>query len=345
MEFRQLGRSDLKVPALSFGTGTFGGGTEFFRAWGSSDVAEATRLVDICLEAGVNLFDTADVYSAGLSEEILGKAIAGRRHDLLISTKTSFRLGTGPNDIGSSRHHLITACEASLRRLGTDYVDIYHLHGFDALTPVEEALSTLNRLVESGKVRYIACSNFSGWHLMKSLDVSQRYGWSRYVGHQVYYSLVGREYEWELMPLALDQGIGALVWSPLGWGRLTGKIRRGQPLPATSRLHKTAENGPPVPDEYLYKVVDALDQVAKETKKSIPQVALNWLLQRPTVSTVIIGARNEDQLRQNLAAVGWSLSPAQIAALDRASEQTPVYPYWHQWQYAERNPLPVAHEK
>jgi aryl-alcohol dehydrogenase-like predicted oxidoreductase len=345
MEFRQLGRSGLKVPALSFGTGTFGGGTEFFRAWGSSDVAEATRLVDICLEAGVNLFDTADVYSAGLSEEILGKAIAGRRHDLLISTKTSFRLGTGPNDIGSSRHHLITACEASLRRLGTDYVDIYHLHGFDALTPVEEALSTLNRLVESGKVRYIACSNFSGWHLMKSLDVSQRYGWSRYVGHQVYYSLVGREYEWELMPLALDQGIGALVWSPLGWGRLTGKIRRGQPLPATSRLHKTAENGPPVPDEYLYKVVDALDQVAKETKKSIPQVALNWLLQRPTVSTVIIGARNEEQLRQNLAAVGWSLSPAQIAALDRASEQTPVYPYWHQWQYAERNPLPVAHEK
>jgi aryl-alcohol dehydrogenase-like predicted oxidoreductase len=346
MEFRQLGRSGLKVPALSFGTGTFGGGTEFFRAWGSSDVAEATRLVDICLESGVNLFDTADVYSAGLSEEILGKAVAGRRrHDLLISTKTSFRLGKGPNDIGSSRHHLIAACEASLRRLGTDYIDIYHLHGFDALTPVEEALSTLNRLVESGKVRYIACSNFSGWHLMKSLDVSQRYGWSRYAGHQVYYSLVGREYEWELMPLALDQGVGALVWSPLGWGRLTGKIRRGQPLPATSRLHKTSENGPPVPDEYLYKVVDALDQVAKETEKSIPQVALNWLLQRPTVSTVIIGARNEEQLRQNLAAAGWQLSPAQIAALDRASERKPIYPYWHQWQYAERNPLPVVQEK
>ncbi len=321
MEFRQLGRSGLKVPALSFGTGTFGGGTEFFRAWGSSDVAEATRLVDICLEAGVNLFDTADVYSAGLSEEILGKAIAGRRQDLLISTKTSFRLGKGPNDIGSSRHHLITACEASLRRLGTDYIDIYHLHGFDALTPVEEALSTLNHLVESGKVRYIACSNFSGWHLMKSLDVSERYGWSRYVGHQVYYSLVGREYEWELMPLALDQGVGALVWSPLGWGRLTGKIRRGQPLPATSRLHKTSENGPPVPDEYLYKVVDALDQVAKETEKSVPQVALNWLLQRPTVSTVIIGARNEEQLRQNLAAAGWSLSPAQVSD-PRSSQRT-----------------------
>jgi aryl-alcohol dehydrogenase-like predicted oxidoreductase len=345
MEFRQLGRSGLKVPALSFGTGTFGGGTEFFRAWGSSDVAEATRLVDICMEAGVNLFDTADVYSAGLSEEILGKAIAGRRHDLLISTKTSFRLGKGPNDIGSSRHHLITACEASLRRLSTDYIDIYHLHGFDALTPVEEGLSTLNHLVESGKVRYIACSNFSGWHLMKSLDVSQHYGWSRYVGHQVYYSLVGREYEWELMPLALDQGVGALVWSPLGWGRLTGNIRRGQPLPATSRLHVTGDKGPPVPDEYLYIVVEALDQIAKETEKSIAQVALNWLLQRPTVSTVIIGARNEEQLRQNLATAGWQLSPAQVAALDRASEQTPIYPYWHQWQYAERNPLPVAHEK
>ena len=343
MEFRQLGRSGLKVPLLSFGTGTFGGGTEFFRAWGASDVAEATRLVSICLEAGVNLFDTADVYSNGLSEEILGKAIAGRRQDVLISTKTTFRLGTGPNDVGSSRYHLIRACEASLRRLATDYIDIYHLHGFDALTPVEEVLSTLNHLVESGKVRYIACSNFSGWHLMKSLAVSDRYGWPRYVGHQVYYSLLGREYEWELMPLALDQGVGALVWSPLGWGRLTGKLRRGQPLPAGSRLHQTADKGPQVADERLYKVVDALEQVAKETGKSVPQIALNWLLQRPTISSIIIGARNEDQLRQNLAAEGWSLSAPQVAALDRASEQEPVYPYWHQRQFAERNPPPVPH--
>jgi aryl-alcohol dehydrogenase-like predicted oxidoreductase len=343
MEFRQLGRSGLKVPALSFGTGTFGGGTEFFRAWGSSDVAEATRLVDVCMEAGVNLFDTADVYSAGLSEEILGKAIAGRRQDVLISTKTSFRMGKGPNDLGSSRHHLIQACEASLRRLGTDYIDIYHLHGFDALTPIEEVLSTLNRLIESGKVRYIACSNFSGWHLMKSVSVSDRYGWARYVGHQVYYSLIGREYEWELMPLAIDQGVGALVWSPLGWGRLTGKIRRGQPLPTSSRLHQTADYGPQVADEHLYKVVDALEQVAKETEKSVAQVALNWLLQRPSISTVIIGARNEEQLRQNLAAAGWSLSPAQVEVLDHASEQKSIYPYWHQWQFAERNPLPVAH--
>ena len=312
MEFRQLGRSGLKIPVLSFGTGTFGGGSEFFRAWGASDVAEATRLVSICLEAGVNLFDTADVYSKGLSEEILGKAVEGRRQEVLISTKATFRMSEGPNNLGSSRYHLLQSCEASLKRLGTDYVDIYHLHGFDALTPVDEVLSTLNLLIESGKVRYIACSNFSGWHLMKSLSVSERYGWARYVGHQVYYSLVGREYEWELMPLGLDQGVGALIWSPLGWGRLTGKLRRGQPLPEISRLHKTSEQGPQISDEYLYKVVDALDAVAAETGKTVPQVALNWLLQRPTVSSVIIGARDEKQLRQNLAAEGWNLLPTRL---------------------------------
>src|ERR1700676_4780678 len=343
MEFRQLGHSGLQVPVLSFGAGTFGGATEFFKDWGSSDVTEATRLVDICLEAGVNLFDTADVYTRGASEEILGKALAGKRNRVLISTKAPFPMGDGPNDLGSSRHHIIESCENSLRRLGIDHIDIYHMHGFDALTPIEETLSTLDTLVKSGKVRYIACSNFSGWHLMKSLSVSERYGWSRYVGHQVYYSLIGREYEWELMPLGLDQGVGALVWSPLGWGRLTGKIRRGRPLPPGSRLHQTAENGPPVADEHLYKVVDALEQVARETEKSVPQVALNWLLRRPTISTVIIGARNEDQLRQNLAAEGWLLSLSQIAVLDRASEQTAIYPYWHQWQFAERNPLPVPH--
>jgi aryl-alcohol dehydrogenase-like predicted oxidoreductase len=342
MEYRQLGRSGLKVPALSFGTATFGGANEFFRAWGASDIAEATRLVDVCLDAGVNMFDTADVYSDGVSETILGKAVAGRREKVLISTKATFRMGPGVNDLGSSRHHLIQACEASLRRLGTDYIDIYHLHGFDALTPIEEVLRTLDNLIVSGKVRYIACSNFSGWHLMKSLDVADRYGWARYVGHQVYYSLIGREYEWELMPLGLDQGVGTLVWSPLGWGRLTGKIRRGKPLPEQSRLHKTAEQGPPVSEEHLYKVVDALDGVAKESGKSIPQVALNWLLQRPTVASVIIGARNEQQLRQNLDAAGWNLSPEQVSKLDRASEVTPVYPYWHQRQFVERNPLPIV---
>jgi aryl-alcohol dehydrogenase-like predicted oxidoreductase len=341
MEYRLLGGSGLKVPALSFGTGTFGGATEFFKAWGATDVAEASRLIDICLEAGVNLFDTADIYSDGRSEEVLGKALEGKRDRALISTKTTFRLGDGPNDVGSSRYHLRRALEASLRRLGTDYIDIYHLHGFDALTPIEEVQDTLNKFVREGKVRYIAASNFSGWHLMKSLAVADRYGWTRFVAHQVYYSLLGREYEWELMPLGLDQKVGALVWSPLGWGRLTGKIRRGQPLPEVSRLHETAEMGPQVSDEHLYTVIDALDAVAAETGKTVAQVALNWLLQRPTVSSVIIGARTEEQLRQNLAAAGWNLTGSQVAILDKASAQQPVYPYWHQRQFAERNPLPV----
>ena len=345
MEYRQLGYSGLKVSALSFGAATFGGGNEFFKAWGDTDVAEAKRLVDLCLDAGVNLFDVANVYSTGLAEEVLGKAIEGKREKVLISTKATFKMGDGPNDVGSSRYHLIQQCDASLKRLGTDYIDIYHMHGFDATTPVEETLDALNTLVHQGKVRYIACSNFSGWHLMKSLSVSERYGWARYVAHQVYYSLVGREYEWELMPLGLDQKVSALVWSPLGWGRLTGKIRRGYPLPETSRLHKTAEQGPQVADEYLYKVVDALDAVAKETGKTVPQVALNWLLQRPTIASVIIGARNEEQLKQNLVAAEWNLTAEQVATLDKASAVQPVYPYWHQWWFADRNPLPVPQVK
>ena len=341
MEYRQLGGSGLKVPALSFGAATFGGGTEFFRAWGSTDVQQARRMIDICLDAGINLFDTADIYSNGLSEEILGEAISGRRDKVLISTKATFPMGDGPNDLGSSRYHLVRACEASLRRLKTDYIDIYTLHGFDALTPVEEVLSTLDDLVEAGKVRYVACSNFSGWHLMKSLAVSDRYGWSRYVAHQAYYSLIGREYEWELMPLALDQKVGTIVWSPLGWGRLTGKVRRNQPLHANSRLHQTAEQGPPVSDDFLYEIVDVLDEVAEQTGKTVAQVALNWLLQRPTVASVIIGARDELQLRQNLAAAGWSLGPDLVAKLDAVSDRVPIYPYWHQRQFAIRNPLPV----
>jgi aryl-alcohol dehydrogenase-like predicted oxidoreductase len=341
MEYRNLGRSGLKVSVLSFGTGTFGGGNEFFRAWGNSDVADATRLLDICFDAGVNLFDTANVYSRGLSEEILGKALGNRRQQALISTKATFPMGDGPNDKGSSRYHLLRQCDESLRRLGTDYIDIYHLHGFDARTPIEETLQTLDTLVSSGKVRYIACSNFSGWHLMKSLAISEKYGWARYVAHQVYYSLVGRDFEWELMPLGIDQGVGSLVWSPLGWGRLTGKIRRNQPLPKVSRLHKTAEQGPQVNDEYLYRVVDAIDVIAKETGKSVPQIALNWLLQRPTVSSVIIGARNEEQLRQNLAATGWNLTSAQVQKLDEASTVALPYPYWHQRQFGELNPAAV----
>ncbi len=341
MDFRQLGASGLKVPVLSFGTGTFGGKGEFFKAWGSSDVAEATRLVDICLDAGITMFDTADIYSMGAAEEILGAAIKGRRDKILISTKGTFAFGDGPNDKGSSRYHLIRQVESSLKRLGTDYIDLYQMHGFDALTPVEETLRTLDDLVTAGKIRYIGFSNFSGWAAMKSLAVSEARGYARYVANQTYYSLIGRDYEWDLMPLGIDQGIGAVVWSPLGWGRLTGKIRRGQPLPADSRLHKTADMGPPVPDEYLYKVVDALDEIAKETGKTIPQIALNWLLQRPTVSTVIVGARNEEQLRQNLGAVGWDLTKEQVAKLDEASAVTPIYPNWHQRGFKERNPLPV----
>ena len=341
MEFRRLGQSGFKVPVLSFGTGTFGGSSEFFRAWGETDVKEATRLVDICLDAGVNMFDTADVYSAGMSEEILGKAVAGRRAQVIIATKASFPMGPGANDRGNSRFHLLGACEASLRRLGTDYIDIYQMHGFDALSPVEETLSTLDTLVRSGKVRYIGCSNFSGWHLMKSLAASDRHGWPRYVVHQAYYSLIGRDFEWELMPLGHDQHIGTVVWSPLGWGRLTGKLRRNQPPPAVSRLPVTARIGPPVPDDLLYRVVDALDAVAKETGKTVPQIALNWLTRKPTIASVIIGARNEEQLRQNLGAVGWSLSPEQAAALDAASAVPVAYPYWHQRQVAaDRNPLP-----
>jgi aryl-alcohol dehydrogenase-like predicted oxidoreductase len=345
MEYRQLGGSGLKVPALSFGTSTFGGVGELFKAWGSTEVEEARRMIDICLDAGVNLFDTADVYSSGRSEEILGKAIEGKRTQLLISTKAAFRLGSGANDVGSSRYHLRRSIEGSLRRLGTEYVDIYHLHGFDAQTPVEEVLHTLSRFVQGGKVRYIACSNFSGWHLMKSLGISDRHGWPRYIAHQVCYSLVARDYEWELMPLALDQKVGALIWSPLGWGRLTGKLRRGQHKPGVSRLPVTADAGPPVPEEHLYTVVDALDEVGKETGKSVSQVALNWLLQRPTVSSVILGARNEEQLRQNLTAADWKLLPEQVEKLDRASQRTHAYPYWHQLLFTERNPQPVPHYK
>lgn len=341
MEFRQFGHSGLKVPVLTYGTGTFGGTNEFFKAWGQTDVAEAKRLIDICLDHGVNFFDTADIYSNGASEEILGKAIEGKRNQLLISTKATFRFGDGPNDVGSSRYHLIQSVENSLKRLGTDHIDVYHMHGFDATTPIEETLNTLDTLVRSGKIRYIAASNFSGWHLMKSLAISEKYGWARYVAHQVYYSLIGRDYEWELMPLGLDQKVGSLIWSPLGWGRLTGKIRRGAPLPKVSRLHSTADKGPQMDDEYLYKVVDALDEVAKETGKTVPQIALNWLLQRPTVASIIIGARNEEQLKQNLAAVGWNLTKEQVAKLDAASEVAPAYPYWHQKQFVERNPWPV----
>jgi len=342
MEFRQLGRSGLKVPVLSFGTGTFGGQGDFFKTWGASDVAQATRMVDRCLDAGLNFFDTADIYSRGASEDILGAAIKGRRDQVLIASKGTFPMGNGPNELGSSRHHLRKALEASLRRLGTGYLDVYFMHAFDALTPVEETLRTLDDFVREGKVRYIGCSNFSGWQVMKSLAASERLGLDRYVAYQGYHSLIGRDYEWELMPLSLDQGLGTMVWSPLGWGRLTGKIRRGQ-APASGRLAEGgAVGGPEVEDEYLFRVVDALDQVAAETGKTVPQVALNWLLQRPGVANVVVGARDEAQLEQNLGAVGWNLTTAQVAMLDAASQRAPVYPYWHQRGFDARNPKPTV---
>lgn len=342
MDYRQLGASGLHVPVLSFGTATFGGGNDFFKAWGSTQTDEATRLVNLCLDAGVNLFDTADVYSDGLSEEILGKALQGLRDKVLISTKATFTFGEGPNNQGSSRFHLMRQCEGSLKRLKTDYIDIYHMHGFDGVTPVEETLRTLDDLIQSGKVRYIACSNFSGWHLMKSLAVSEKYGWNRYVGHQVYYSLVNREYEWELMPLGIDQNVGGIIWSPLAAGRLGGKYRRDQPVPPGSRV---AQGGSPVPafaisDEVFYTIIDVLDELADETGKTVAQIALNWLLQRPTVSTLVIGARNEEQLKQNLGAVGWNLTTEQVKRLDAASEVPTIYPYWHQRQNLSLNPLP-----
>lgn len=341
MEYRQLGSSGLRVPVLSFGAATFGGKGPLFSAWGTSDAEEARRLVDICLEAGVTLFDTADVYSDGASEEVLGSAIRGRRGDVLISTKTGLPMGNGPQDWGTSRARLIRAVEASLRRLGTDYIDLLQLHAFDASTPVDELLGTLDLLIAAGKVRYAGVSNYPGWQLMKAQAAADRHGWPRLVAHQVYYSLIGRSYEADLMPLGLDQGIGALVWSPLGWGRLTGKIGRDRPIPAGSRLHDTEQFAPPVAEEHLYRVIDALGEVAEETGKAVPQIAINWLLQRPTVSSVIIGARNEEQLRQNLDAVGWSLTADQMARLDAASQILPPYPhtpYRQQEGFARLNP-------
>jgi len=343
MEYRKVGGSDLQVSVLTLGTATFGGANEFFRAWGETDAAEATSLVDISLDAGVTLFDSADAYSNGLAEEILGKAIAGRRNRLLISTKAAFRTGPGPDDIGSSRKHLFEACEASLRRLGTDHIDLWQLHAFDALTPIDETLHAMDDLVRAGKVRYIGCSNFSGWHLMKSLSLSDRHGWARHVAHQAYYSLLAREYEWELMPLAIDQQVGTVVWSPLSGGRLTGKVARNEPIPEGSRTAKLGAHGPELPLEQLYQVVDVLRALAEELGRSVSEVALNWVLHRPTVSTLVIGARNAAQLRENLGCVEFKLTPEQVNRLDQASASRPVYPYWHQRQtFAERNPPPVA---
>ena len=342
MEHRRLGNSGFMVPVLTLGTVTFGGDTANPTSWGTSDVTEATRMVDICLDAGLTMFDSADVYNMGRSEEVLGAAIKGRRDRVLISTKATFAMGPGPNEQGSSRHWLTRAIDASLRRLGTDYIDLFQLHGYDAMTPQEEVMGTLDGLVKAGKIRYTGVSNFSGWHLMKSLSVSDRYGMVRHVANQTHYSLLGRDYEWELMPLGLDQGVGAVVWSPLGWGRLTGKARRGTVMGATAPGGRSFTGGPPVSDEQFFRVMDALDAVAADTGKSVPQIALAWLLTRPTVATLIIGARTEAQLRDNIAAVGWQLTPAQILALEVASAADLPYPYWHQADFRSRNPAPAG---
>jgi aryl-alcohol dehydrogenase-like predicted oxidoreductase len=337
MEMRLLGRSGLRVSALGFGTMTFGG-EGFFAPVGNTQVEEARRQIDISIEAGVNLFDTADVYSVGKSESILGQALGARRKDVLIATKVFGRMGERPNDVGLSRTHIIEACEASLRRLGTDYIDIYQAHCFDSLTPLEETLRAFDDLVRAGKVRYIGCSNYSGWHVMKALAISERRGLERFASQQIYYSLAGREAERELIPLALDQGVGVLVWSPLAFGFLSGKYRRGGARPEGARLAQM--DVVELRDEQrVYTILDALEEIARARGVSVPQVALNWVMRRPAVSCVLVGARTEQQLRDNLAAATWQLSEEEMKRLNEVSAIPFAYPQWHQRRFgAERNP-------
>lgn len=325
MEYRQLGGSGLRIPVLTFGTMNFGDSE-----WGKVKDEEARKMVHLCLDKGLNLFDTADAYSRGLSEEMLGRVIKGKRNEVLISTKMTCPMGEGPNDYGASRFRIIRGCEESLQRLQTDHIDIYTIHTFDATTPVEETLRALDDLIQSGKARYIAASNFSSWHLMKSLGIADQHGWNRYVAHQVHYSLLNRDYEWELMPLALDQQIGALVWSPLNRGRLTGRYTRSNPIPKDSDLAREGIEGPAYTDDYLYGIIDTLQEIANETGKTIAQVSLNWLLQRPSVSSIIIGSTSLMQLQQNLGAIGWNLTEEQVKRLDEASRTFPPYPYYLQ---------------
>jgi aryl-alcohol dehydrogenase-like predicted oxidoreductase len=340
MEYRKLGGSGLMVPALTFGTATFGGGNEFFRKWGETDVQEATSLIDAALEMGCNLFDTADAYSAGLSEQILGAAVEGRRDKVLLATKTGMAMGDGANNMGTSREKIIRSCEASLKRLGTDYIDLYQLHSFDAMTPVEEMLHALDDLTRAGKIRYFGVSNYSGWQLMKMLALADKHALPRPVTHQVYYTLTDRDFEWELMPLGLDQNVGTLVWSPLAGAKLSGKIGRTKAPPADSRAATDASWD--IPEQRLFAVTDVLEALSSELGQSIPRIALAWLLSRPTVSSIVIGARNVAQLQDNLAAAQVRLSAAQIARLDEASAVRPAYPYWHQRRtFLARNPPPV----
>jgi aryl-alcohol dehydrogenase-like predicted oxidoreductase len=337
MEMRRLGHSGLMVSALSFGAMTFGG-EGMFAAVGRTAEEEATQLVNVCLEAGITVFDTADAYSNGRSEEILAHALAGRRQDVVIATKAWGRMGPGPNDLGASRLHLVQACEASLRRLKTDYIDLYQLHGFDALTPLEETLAALDDLVHAGKVRYVGCSNYAGWQLMKALAIADRGGMTRFVSQQIYYSLAGRDAEHDLLPLGLDQGVGSLIWSPLAFGVLSGKFRRGQPDPEGARASLAGAPGH-VARARLDDMTDALALIAAQRNVTMAQVALNYLLRKPGVTTLILGARNEAQLKDNIAAAGWSLSEDEIRRLDEVSAAPLPYPQWVQrGVFAERNP-------
>lgn len=330
MEYRQLGRSGLRVSVLTLGTLTFGG-RGGFRAVGATDSAGARRQVDMCLDAGVNLIDTADVYSGGLAEEITGEVIRGRRDTLLVSTKVRMPMGGGPNNAGLSRHHIITGCEASLRRLGTDHIDLYHVHEWDGQTRLEETLSALSSLVSAGKVRYLAASNFAGWQLMKALAVADDHGFERFAAQQVYYSLEARDAEYELIPLSVDQGLGVLVWSPLAGGLLSGKYRRGSSPAGETRQLSGDWNEPPVRNQNkLYDTVEVLIDLAEAHRASPAQLALAWLLSRPAVTSLIIGARTDDQLADNLGAATLSLTADEREALDKVSAPDLLYPYWHQ---------------
>ncbi len=341
MEYRFLGASGLEVSVVSFGTMTLGGKGRF-AAMGQVQVEEARRLVEVCIDAGVNLFDTADMYSFGKSEEILGAALGAHRKDIILATKVFMRLEPGVNKVGLSRRHIVEACEDSLSRLGTDYIDLYQAHSFDSLTPLDETLTAFDDLIRSGKVRYIGCSNYSGWHLLKALGVSDRLGSARYISQQINYSLIARDAEQELVPAGVDQKIGIMAWSPLQAGLLSGKFRRGQPKPEESRLNTLDAPGP-IDQERLYRIVDALEEIADNRGVSIAQVALNWLTRKPGVDTVVIGARNEQQLADNLAAATWILTDAEVKSLDDASAVPLSYPYWHQQKFAgDRNP-PAKH--
>jgi aryl-alcohol dehydrogenase-like predicted oxidoreductase len=329
MEHRQLGRSGLRVSVLTLGTMTFGGEGPFANV-GSVDLEGVRRQIDLAIDAGVNLIDTADVYSHGLSEELIGRALEGRRDSVLLATKARMAMGDGHNDAGLSRHHLIEACDASLRRLRTDHIDLYQVHEWDGHTPLEETLDTLDGLVRAGKVRYIGCSNYAGWQLAKALGISDRLRLERFASEQIYYSLQARDAEYELVPAAVDQGLGILVWSPLAGGLLTGKYRRDQPDPEVGR-QLTEWDEPPVRDrEQLYDVVEALVEIAGDHGASPAQVALAYTLGRPGVTSVIVGARTEEQLADNLKSAELELTTEERARLDEASALPLLYPYWHQ---------------